>query len=257
MAETAIYLYCIVHASKMPSAAGVPPGLPGATRPVLSTLAGSFRVVTASAPIEAYGSDALEASLRNVQWVSEIAVAHESVVEHFTRATGCTVIPMKLFTMFSSEELASAALRPRLPEFQTIVRRIAGCEEWGVRITPRAASGAESAGEMTRAASGTAFLAAKKAARDVARQSASAVAEAVEDAYRVLSAIAREVRRRGDTPEGATSPPLLDAAFLVPSTRRKRFTAAVTKVADSSDRISVTLTGPWPSYNFIDSGSNA
>src|SRR6185295_8031312 len=149
---------------------------------------------------EVYGSDALEASLRNVQWVGDIAVAHESVVEHFTRATGSTVIPMKLFTMFSSEELAYDAMRPRVPEFQTIVRRIGGCEEWGVRITSRAATDAQPPVETTRGVSGTAFLAAKKAARDVVRQSASAAAEAAEDAYRTLSAIARDVRRRGDTP---------------------------------------------------------
>jgi gas vesicle protein GvpL/GvpF len=256
MADSATYLYCIVHASETPSAAGVPKGLPGATRPALSPLARSFQVVTATVPLDAYGSEALESSLRNVQWVTDIALAHESVVEHFTRQSGSTVIPMKLFTMFSSEQLALAEMRRRLSEFQAIVRRIAGCEEWGVRITPRVVSG-QFLGDSSRAASGTAFLAAKKAARDVARQAAIAAAEAAEEAYRSLAAIAREVRRRSDTPEGATTPPLLDAAFLVPATRRQRFKTAVKRVADSSDGMIVTLTGPWPSYNFIDAGSSA
>jgi hypothetical protein len=256
MSETATYLYCIVHASKTPSASGAPPGLPGATYPTLGTLAPSFWVVTGNVPLGLYGSKALESSLRNVQWVTDIALAHEGVVEHFTRQIGSTVIPMKLFTMFSSEPLAFSEMRPRVGEFQAIVRRIAGCEEWGVRITPRV-NKAESTNEPRKAASGTEFLAAKKAARDVARQSANVVAEAAEDAYRTLSAIAREVRRRRDAPEGATTPPLVDAAFLVPSARRTRFKTAVTKLADSSDQLVVTLTGPWPSYNFIDSGSSA
>jgi hypothetical protein len=257
MADSATYLYCIVHATKPPSAAGVPDGLPGATRPVVGPLTRSFRVVTATVPLNVYGSAVLESSLRNVRWVTDIALAHESVVEHFTRQSGSTVIPMKLFTMFSSEELAFAEMRPRVSQFQAIVRRIAGCEEWGVRITPRATADTESSSESRRAASGTAFLAAKKVARDVARQSATAAAEAAEQAYRTLVAIARDVRRRDDAPEGATAPPLLDAAFLVPAKRRQRFQAAVKQVADSSDRIVVTLSGPWPSYNFIDSGSSA
>jgi hypothetical protein len=159
--------------------------------------------------------------------------------------------------MFSSELLALAEMRPRVRDFQGIVRRIAGCEEWGVRITSRIVSGVESSAGPRKAASGTEFLAAKKAARDVARQSATAVAEAAEEAYRTLSAIARDVRRRRDTPEGATAPPVLDAVFLVPSARRNRFKTAVTKFADSTDQMVVTLTGPWPSYNFIDSGTSA
>ena len=50
----------------------------------------------------------LEARLRDLDWVSEIALAHEAVVEHFARARGAVVVPMKLFTMFSSMDKAIA-----------------------------------------------------------------------------------------------------------------------------------------------------
>ena len=105
--------------------------------------------------------------------------------------------------------------------------------------------------------SGTEFLAVKRAARDQSQKAVAAARHAAEAAYSALSAIARDARRRRDIPEGATSPPLLDAAFLVPADARKRFKAAVKKLADANHGTVVTLTGPWPSYNFIDSASHA
>jgi len=252
MAGTATYLYCIVHSAKAPSTARAPHGLTGATRPAAAALAPSFWLVIASVPLEQYGPEALEPSLKNVSWVTDIALAHERVVEHFARQAGATVIPMKLFTMFSSDKRALAETRSRLSVLEAVVGRIAGCEEWGVRITrpPSAAGGAPA--RATSAVSGTEFLATKRAARDRARQSGVAAAEAAEKAFTLLSAIARDSRRRRDAPEGAPAPPLLDAAFLVRADRRRPFKAAVKALADSSEGTIVTLTGPWPSYNFID-----
>ena len=256
MAGTATYLYCIVHAAMAPPVARGLQGLAGATRPAVAPLARSFWLVTASAPLDVYGPAALESSLRNVQWVTDVALAHERVVEYFARRAGATVIPMKLFTMFSSEKLAIEETRARSRELERVVKRIAGCEEWGVRITPRPVTATTSAARAVTSASGTDFLAAKKTARDLARQLIGVASAAAEEAYAALSAIARDARRRRDEPEGATTPPLLDAAFLVPIARRRRFKAAVKNLADSNDGTLVTLTGPWPSYNFIDAESN-
>jgi hypothetical protein len=56
-------------------------------------------------------------------------------------------------------------------------------------------------------------------------------------------------------PAGATSPPLLDAALLVPSGRKLRFKAAVNREARRCREAGadLMLTGPWPAYNFIQS----
>lgn len=257
MGETATYLYCIVHCDDAPVTTKAPHGLPGASRPAIAAVATSFWLVIAGVPLKSYGPGQLETSLRDVQWVTDLAVAHESVVEFFARQAGVTVIPMKLFTMFSSEHRAVNETRSRLRDIKSVVTRIAGCEEWGVRITYRPPSASRPA-RQPRSFSGTAFLTAKKAARDVARQSVGAAAEDAERAYTMLAAMARAARRRQEAPLGATSPPLLDAAFLVPASGRRRFKAAVKKLADSSTaETQVTLTGPWPSYNFIQPESNS
>jgi hypothetical protein len=208
-------------------------------------------IVAAEAPLERYGPEPLETALRDMKWVTEVAVAHEAVVEHFARQPKMTVIPAKLFTMFSTPERAVQETRSRRRALAPVLKRISGCEEWGVRVIRPAAGASRTA--AGRATSGAAFLAAKKQSRDTARQALEAAVAAAEGVFEALAAIARDVRRRDDAPEGALSPPLLDAAFLVPAGRRARFTSMARRLAAGSAKAGaqMTLTGPWPAYNFI------
>ena len=256
MEPSATYVYCVVHAAVAPKAARAPQGLPGATRPSVLPVGRSLWIVVAEVPLERYGPAPLETSLRDMQWVADVAVAHEAVVEHFSRQAKTTVIPMKLFTMFSTTERAVQEMRSRRRDLDPVLKRIAGCEEWGVRITrtvpalPRRKNGAE------RASSGAAFLAAKKQARDDAREAVRVAGALAGGAFEALAAVARDARRRDDAPEGAAAPPLLDAAFLVPATRRARFRSLARRLAAGSAKAGaqMTLTGPWPAYNFVQTG---
>ena len=63
---------------------------------------------------------ALESALQDMKWVGTVAMAHEQVVEQFSRQRGCTVVPMKLFTMFSTEKRAVEATRSRAREIAAI-----------------------------------------------------------------------------------------------------------------------------------------
>ena len=246
----AIYVYCVVRSARKPPAATVPPGLPGADRPSPSKLDDRLWLVTASVPLDRYSPAPLEASLRDMDWVTSVALAHEAVVEHFVRAPGTSVIPMKLFTMFSTEARAAADMWKRRRELNEIFARIDGCEEWGVRVTRGSTPAAPAKGATP--VTGAAFLAARKQARDDLRNAAIAAAEAAEAAFAALSEVAREGRRRADDAPGGAAP-LLEAAFLVPARRRSRFHAAAERAAKDVARRGgrMTLTGPWPAYNFI------
>ena len=105
---TAIYLYCIVKAARKPSTARVHPGLAGASRPEVIRVAGSLWLVVAEVPLDVYGPGHLDQHLADMDWVGRVALAHESVVEQFARRAGATVVPMKLFTMFSTRARALA-----------------------------------------------------------------------------------------------------------------------------------------------------
>jgi hypothetical protein len=253
MPETATYLYCVVRSARRPSAARVPDGVPGGERPGFVTLGDELWLVVSQVPLGIYGPEKLEPALRDLEWVSTVAVAHEAVVEHFTRASSAAVVPMKLFTMFSTVERAVEEMRPRRAEIAQVLKRISGCEEWGIRVTRMPSRVTASSAGVRRITSGAAFLAAKKAVRDQTYEAARLAAEAAEDAFAALALVAREARRRDDVPSAAKTPPLLDAAFLVPARSRARFHGTAKKLAEtcSSAGAEMTLSGPWPAYNFI------
>src|SRR5919106_7009521 len=103
----AAYLYCVVQSDRVPAMSRVPAGVPEASRPEAVDIGASQWLIVSEVPLEVYGPERLESALRDLDWVSRVAVAHEAVAEHFARRRGVTVVPMKLFTMFSSVERAS------------------------------------------------------------------------------------------------------------------------------------------------------
>lgn len=202
-----------------------------------------------------YGPAALEPQLRDLDWVARVAVAHEALVEHFAARNGA-VVPLKLFTMFSSRARAVQDVGRRRRAIQGAMRRIEGCEEWGVRITRQTgARGPAGAAPRSPAAhgAGAAFLSARKAARDTAHSARRAAAIAAARAFSKLRAAAKDARQRPSSHEPGTTPPLLDAAFLVPVRGRAAFSAEARRqaAACSGAGAQMTLTGPWPAYTFV------
>jgi hypothetical protein len=253
MSSIAAYVYCLVKAKSRPSLAKAPRGLPGATAPEAVQVSTGLWLIVADVPLSVYGPGPLADSLGNLEWVSEVAVAHESVVEFFSRVRAATTVPMKLFTMFSSRERAIADVRSRRRELAGIIKRIADAEEWGVRVAfePVPARGGTAA--PGGSSGGAAFLAAKRDARDRALKAIQHASDTAEESFEALCGVARDFRRRDDPPAGASSPPILDATFLVSHGERARFKAAARTAAAECRRAGATmiLTGPWPAYSFV------
>ncbi|HYT77421.1 MAG TPA: GvpL/GvpF family gas vesicle protein [Vicinamibacterales bacterium] len=258
MADTtsALYVYCIVSSTRQPSVARVPAGLSGASRTDVHPLVGSLWLVSAEVPLDIYAPANLEPRLRDLDWVSSAAVAHEAVIEHFSRARGAVVVPTKLFTMFSSLERALEETARRRRAIECAMRHIAGCEEWGVRIARRpaaAVSRRSSRPEARGRRPGAAFLEARKDARDAAAAARADAFEAADEAFDRLRRRAKDAHRRDRRPEPGTNPPILEAAFLVPAAGRARFKAEAKRQARAVAGVGadLALTGPWPAYNFV------
>src|SRR5207253_1798117 len=128
-----------------------------------------------------YGSEPIERGLRDLEWVALRGAAHARVVEFFARRV--TTLPMKLFTLFTSDARAVAHVTDDTARVRRVLARVAGHEEWGVRL-------------------------------------------------------------------------LLDAALLVPGARLARFKqrARKTAAALAARGYRMSVTGPWPAYNFVGDG---
>jgi hypothetical protein len=74
-----------------------------------------------------------------------------------------------------------------------------------------------------------------------------------------LRRLARDARVRETRREAGSNPPILDAAFLVPASSRRRFTAEarIQSAALARAGADLVLTGPWPAYTFVASGASA
>lgn len=254
----ATYLYCLVRADREPGPAGVPPGLPGCSPPRALAAGGGLWLVAAAAPLPDYGAEEIQSRLSDLSWVSDRALAHEAVVEHFT-GTGA-VLPLKLFTLFSSGERALAYVRENRERIDRSLDRVVGRVEWGVRVRlddarAREVLAREMERETGKPSGGTAFLLRKKLEQDAARELASRLRAEMDETFAELAEGAAESLRR----EPAASPEqggrlLLDAAFLVPAGQSGDFEARVERCASrlAPRACEVTLTGPWPPYHFIE-----
>lgn len=256
--NTAIYVYCLVRAGRRPATARLPEPLPRATAPQLTAAGAGLFLVTSEVPLDTYDPAQLEPRLRDLDWVSDIALAHERVVQHFARKSGATVIPMKMFTMFSSLDKALADVRGRRRAIDRQMKRIAGCEEWGIRIarvpgSVPATPATRGSGRARPASSGTAFLTARKVARDDATAAKSAARTAAVAAFTRLERFSRDAWRRPERREPGSNPPILEAAFLVTARARDRFRSEARRQAAScaAAGAEMVLTGPWAPYNFV------
>jgi hypothetical protein len=215
-----------------------------------------YHLVVASAPLSLYGTAAIDANLGDMEWLAERATEHEAVVEHATKLG--SVVPMKLFTLFRNDERACKHVLKMEPSLGRVVGRIAGCEEWGLRIlfdpTHQAhAATAKAPGKPNETVSGTSFLRGKKAAVEEQRDAGARGAVVVDTLYDRLTHTARDAHRRTPADGETAAGQVLDAVFLVPHESVKRLKALVAESAKPlvDDGFYVTLSGPWPAYSFI------
>jgi hypothetical protein len=236
--------------------------MPGA-RPARALAAGDgLWLIVSTVSASHYDEAALAAGLTNLDWVGRRAQAHEAIVEHFLTAPA--VLPMQLFTLFSTDERALEHIAKERRRVDRILTRLERHQEWGLRLSfdekdarqavEEAHRGRRSRGS-TRGESGAAYLARKRDLLDVTRGQLTAAQNEADRLYRTMSRDATESRRRRATEQATPgSRLLLDAAFLVPKAQATAFRRTLRQHARklSGSGLVVSLTGPWPPYNFVD-----
>ena len=255
-----VYVFCAVPGTKPARFVARLPTMPdgGAVRTL--PLTDDISVIVADVPAATYRSETLDARMSDLDWVARCGTAHHAVVDAI--APKYTVVPFRLFTIFSSEARARATLRRAAARLDEALDRVKGKAEWALRVAkPDAAPGdaSERPSKRTRAGaraatkaavSGTSFLAQKAAAKHAAADLASRVREDAAHVFDSLADIAEEASERST----ANSPGLLlDAAFLVAARRTTAFKKALERAAQGllRDGCRVSLTGPWPPYSFV------
>jgi hypothetical protein len=267
MIRSGTYVYCIVADTKRPKPPRARAGLPGlgAVRllPIIWKGRGAAAprraldmwAVVADAPLKDYNEQAINRGLTDLNWVSRAAVAHEAIVESFSAAP--VVLPMKLFTIFTSDERVLEHFARERLQIETLLARVHNHDEWGIRVVlDRARAVADSDRRAARkdGPSGAGYLQRKKAQQEASARLAQRSRDVMADLYDRFARDATLARRRTahELPVQG-GPLLLDAAFLVPRSRSSRFRSLVDRKTQTlaPQGYGITLSGPWPPYTFM------
>ena len=243
----ATYVYCLVQSAKPPSLRGVPASVPGAGRPRLLAIAPGIWAVVADAPLERFTGEQLQQDMQDVEALSRHAVAHAAVIEFFFRRA--TVIPLKLFTLFSTDDKVLAHVRGQLATLTRLFAALRGFEEWGVRVIAGEVE-AESARALP---SGRDYLQVKKRLNAQTAAPPRATIRTIDNALRSLGSLAAKTRKETLPAAGPGRPYAAAASFLVAARRREIWKKRAAKVAAalSGQGHRLEMSGPWPPYHFV------
>lgn len=179
------------------------------------------------------------AAVEDPDAIATLAQQHDAVVRAAMAATDAA-LPFRLGTVLRDREAARAYLVEREDELRAALDHVAACREWCVTVRDRGA-------KAEAPASGTAYLAKRRAALAEADGRRRAGAEVVAELRR--HAVAASAGRR----DGVEL--LLDESFLVRGDAEAAFLEAVDACGDRLDALGLALhvTGPWPPYSFAPS----
>ncbi|WP_431997416.1 GvpL/GvpF family gas vesicle protein [Streptomyces fungicidicus] len=171
--------------------------------------------------------------------------------------------PMALATLYSSEERARQALGADVARFHTVLDRVAGRVEWGVKGYLPAAS---AAAEPVRAAvpahvpagprapdAGRAYLERVRGAHRAREETRSAALRAAEDTHSVLrdgAVAARRLRIQDQQSGDRRGAQVLNGAYLVEEDRTQAFREVVDTLRRRTGALLIELSGPWVPYSF-------
>jgi hypothetical protein len=183
--------------------------------------------------------------------------SHHAVVAAVV-ASGTAVLPLRLATVYPDEERARQALDTRRAYFQSLLDRLTGHVELGVKIyaapdiTPPGPD--TDAGRDTPVGVGRAYLSIRRRRQRRNEEAWRTVAQAAEHLTQTAGTLAVDrvahTPQRGSLAGAAPGTNVGNDAYLVPADRVDAFRAAVLAAAEGIPGLRVEVTGPWAPYSF-------
>lgn len=249
-----IYVYCVTRDAVTPEVDGID----GTRRFGVAAVDGVCSVFTAVNP-EEFSQDVIDRRAGDLEWLGAIGYRHQAVVSDLMKRTA--IVPLRAFTLFSSEEALRANLREQSELLAKTLERLDGKQEWTLQVEFEPARWSESIAsrveslrklqsEIEAAPPGKAFLLRKKL--DDERKRSSKAAE-----QDVVAEIERQVLERLRCETLAETRERRDGAFPQINVLINRDEESILQELHSelitryeSEGVTVGLTGPWPPYSF-------
>jgi hypothetical protein len=249
-----IYVYAIARDAVTPDAEAV-----DGSRRFGAASAGNLAAVYTPVDAEAFSQEVIDKRAGDLEWLGAIGYRHQAVMAELMKQTA--IIPLRAFTLFSSEEALRTYLTGNSAALDETLQRLDGKQEWTLRIeleptkwsdaiTARVASLRDLQQEIETAAPGRAFLLKKKLGDEKKRASQSAEDDLVAE-------LEREVLDKLRCERVAESRQRRDGAFPQITVLVNRDEESVLQELQTtlnaryeSEGVTLALLGPWPPYSF-------
>jgi hypothetical protein len=256
------YVYCIVGSAAV-ELDGIDVAIDDA-HPVTLIRHGGLGAVASEVSLEEFGEVPMRERLDDLGWLEQTARTHEQVLDGVREQT--TVVPMRLCTVYRSEQSVAEMLVREAPVLEATLERLRGKTEWGVKMfvfASELAKELEQGGEgepedpLAEARPGEAYMLNRR--REALRKEnvGKIVEERCEAAHGLLAAVASEAMLNRLQPaelSGHAGEMTLNGAYLVDDEEAEAFAELVERLQQEyAPALEVELTGPWPPYNFVTS----
>jgi hypothetical protein len=249
-----LYVYAVTRNAATPDTEGVD----GTTR-FGTTAVDNVHAVFTPVSANEFSQDVIDRRAGDLEWLGSIGYRHQAVMADLMKKTA--IVPLRAFTLFSSEEALRAYLNEQGELLSKTLDRLDGKQEWTLRIeleptkwsealTGRVASLRDLQNEIGAASPGKAFLLRKKLDDERKRASHTAEDELVgEIEQAVMARLSCETvaesrqRREGAFPQINVLLERDEESVL--QQLREELTARY-----EPEGVTLALSGPWPPYTF-------
>lgn len=249
-----LYVYVVTRAGVVPQVDGID-GSRHFGVAVVEDVAGIFTTVSD----EEFSQESIDRKAGDLEWLGAVGYRHQAVVSDVMNAAA--IVPLRAFTLFSSEDALRAYLREHRPMLSAALDRLDGKQEWTLRIElepVRWSAALNSRVESLRALQhdidaappGKAFLLRKKLDDERKR-----VSRAAEEA--LLTEIEQKVVGVLRCETVAESRERRDGAFPEINVLINRDEDAILQELHEQlashyeqEGVTLALSGPWPPYTF-------
>ena len=232
---------------------------------VREVIHGEVLALVSDVSLAEYDLGSLRERFQNTVWLEVLARGHQRVIAALNERY--TLLPLKLCTLYTTEESLHEALEVNHPWVGPALDRVDGAQEWGVKVFCNRAdlvTWAMSELPQLRQLSNTVKAASPGARYMLEKRLQRAAEQAADDLRRrevealgqhLAAAQVRAAQAGTLQPQqihGHAEDMVLNGAYLVADDEFATFRAALDElVAAYSPRgFSFELTGPWPAYSF-------
>jgi hypothetical protein len=237
-ADSVIYLYGV---SKSAGAAPTIAGVDGKSKIQAFDCAGLVAWVS-RVPAEEFGTK-FSQNLEDLDWLAAVSVRHQRAVSAIAESRD--MLPARLGTVFLSEDSLKADIRRRSHSLERDLNRIAGMQEWGVKIflSPQTTA------LPSKVKTGREYLEAKS---KLLRMRKPVVADDdIKTLARELEKISAATAEGGKISGGARDLQY-QVSVLVKKADRKKLEQLLRRFSKEwKDLRKIECSGPWPPYSFV------